>query len=115
MKEFKYFVNLNCPNCGASMELEPGYAWVCPHCETKFYVMPAKRIETIAGQYKVDTRHVPEEMIPEYEKHIDHEAALKFGEYLLDHGFITKTKGKDPCLDCDINKYILRVVNPKEE
>lgn len=120
MKE-KYFTHINCPNCGASMTLRPGYAWECEHCGTVFYVLPAHKVDMICTKKFVDEDFcdsLSEVSKNDFFEHIDRDVAENVGNYLLNKGYIEKKKVKDITIIPDgiaTYLYTLRVVSLDKE
>ena len=111
-----YFVHMNCPNCGASMELKPGYAWECPHCNTKFYILPANKVEMVGINLQEKMDMIPEDLRLRVIDGLNHEAASKMGIYLLENGYITIKTEKDLlCPDQTVFSYMIKIVKPKEK
>ena len=117
--EEKYFTHINCPNCGASMTLKPGYAWICEHCGTKFYVLPAHKVDMICTQKIVDESFcdcMSEEAKTDFYEYMDKDVAEGVGNYLLNKGYIEKKKVKNVISDKNtVYEYTLRVVSLNKE
>lgn len=117
--EEKYFKHLNCPNCGASMTFYSDYAWECEHCGSKFYVMPAKKVDMVCTLKVVEEDfldNLSEEEKNDFHEYMDKDVAEGIGNYLLNKGYIEKNKMKNVIPDKTIiYEYVLGVVSFKEE
>ena len=80
--------HLTCPNCGGSMQLQPGWRWECPYCKTAFYVYPAKKIDLVIQREIVDRKDL-ERFGDELRNQYRHKLANMIGEYLVNNDYLT--------------------------
>lgn len=117
--EDKYFTHLYCPNCYSSMTLKQDYVWMCRYCGTKFYVLPAHKVDMIHTQKNVDEYicdRLSEEAKTDFYKYMDRDVTAGVGNYLLNNGYIEKKKVKNVIPDKNtVYEYTLRVVSLDKE